>query len=100
MEYQDKYSPVDPEFIDEVVKSCGENKVGKIHFFDSEGELADASGEAMALIEENKAEYIVIDQCKIRLDKVITLFGKPGPSYEEYDRYANACLTCENLGQF
>lgn len=30
----------------------------------------------------------------IRIDRIITLFGKPGAAYDEYDAFANACLNC------
>ena len=30
----------------------------------------------------------------IRIDRIITLFGKPGAAYDEYDAFANACMDC------
>ena len=100
MEYQDKYLPVDPDFIDEAEKYCLEKKFGKIHYFSALQTIEDVKGTASDLLKESGSEYLVINEQKVRLDKIITLFGKPGPSYEAYDRFANACLTCEDLGQF
>ena len=31
---------------------------------------------------------------KVRVDRIITLYGKPGAAYDEYDAYANACMDC------
>ena len=100
MEYQDKYLPVDPDFIDVAKKYCIEKKSGKVHYFSPQQTIEDVKGTATAIFREKHVEYLEINELKIRLDKIITLFGKPGPSYEAYDRFANACLTCEDLGQF
>jgi len=32
---------------------------------------------------------------QVRLDCIITINGKPGPAFDEYDSYANACLSCQ-----
>jgi hypothetical protein len=32
---------------------------------------------------------------QVRLDRIITINGKPGPAFDEYDNYANACLSCQ-----
>ncbi|HEY1025902.1 MAG TPA: hypothetical protein VGE26_12100 [Sphingobacteriaceae bacterium] len=34
------------------------------------------------------------DNSRVRIDRIITLFGKPGAAYDEYDAYANGCLNC------
>ena len=31
---------------------------------------------------------------RLRIDRIITLFGKPGAAYDEYDSFANQCLSC------
>jgi hypothetical protein len=31
---------------------------------------------------------------QIRIDRIITLFGKVGAAYDEYDSFANQCLSC------
>jgi hypothetical protein len=33
-------------------------------------------------------------EMRIRVDRIITVFGKPGAAFDEYDAYANACLSC------
>lgn len=39
--------------------------------------------------------YITLDTgSAIRIDRIITLYGKPGAAFDEYDRFANECLSC------
>lgn len=78
-----------------------EKKQGKIHFFDQNGLLNTSEGTLLSIDKGNDGVFLSIESDQpVRLDKIITLIGKPGPAYEAYDRYANACLTCEDLGQF
>ncbi len=39
--------------------------------------------------------FITLDSgAQIRIDRIITLFGKPGAAFDEYDAFANQCLSC------
>jgi hypothetical protein len=38
---------------------------------------------------------ILSDDDYVRLDRIITINGKPGPAFDEYDNYANGCLSCK-----
>lgn len=99
--YQDGYLPVDPDFIDHCVSCVSGGRSGKIHYWNPENEVDDASGKLVSLEKSEKGFFLKLeDGSTVRLDKIITLFGRPGPGYEAYDRYANVCLTCEDLGQF
>lgn len=43
----------------------------------------------------SKGLFIVTDsEFQIRVDRIITVFGKPAAAYDEYDNYANQCLSC------
>jgi hypothetical protein len=43
-------------------------------------------------------EYLVFDSGdEVRIDRIITINGIPGPAYDEYDAFALACLNC-NVG--
>jgi hypothetical protein len=49
-------------------------------------EIKDIKGEGM---------FILLDSgTRIRIDRIITLFGKPGAAYDKYDAFANACMDC------
>ncbi len=99
--YKDSYLPVDPDFVEIVDKAIAANKKGKVHYFDTTGNVNTCEGLLTALTKQDKGTFLEIDKThRVRLDKIITLLGRPGPAYDTYDRYANACLACEDLGQF
>ena len=42
-----------------------------------------------------KGIFITLDTgSAIRIDRIITLYGKPGAAFDEYDAFANQCLSC------
>lgn len=87
--------------MESIEKWIAEKKQGKTHFFDQNGLLNTSEGTLLSIDKGNDGVFLSIEGDQpVRLDKIITLIGKPGPAYEAYDRYANACLTCEDLGQF
>lgn len=101
MTYNDNYSPIDPDFYDIIDRLKQEKRSGKIFFFNPENKLDEIVGEILLVLKTPDGEYLkTCEGTSARLDKVITIYGKPGPAYDEYDRYANACLTCEDIGQF
>ncbi len=101
MNYKDKYLPVDPDFIEYCDSQVTLKSSGKIHFFNDQHKVDDVKGQLSALNNTSKGYFLELENGdSVRLDKIITLMGKPGPGYAEYDSYANACLTCEDLGQF
>ncbi|MEP0366108.1 MAG: hypothetical protein ABJN36_17890 [Cyclobacteriaceae bacterium] len=102
LKYSDKYLPVDPDFEQNVYLNVEEAQNGKVHYFDYNGSIGLGEGRIESLEKLPEGYFISMSETDdlIRLDKIITLFGNPGPAYDEYDRYANACLTCEDLGQF
>lgn len=101
MSYEDEYLPIDPDFLEVIEAAKKNNKSGKVHFFNPKGEVDDANGHILNIIRNEYGQFIQLsDASNLRLDKIITLFGRPGPAYAQYDSYANACLTCEDLGQF
>ncbi len=101
MDYEDSYLPVDPDFMELIDSLIQRKSNGKIHYFNAKGELDDAYGEFLRVSKSQSGEHLVLSKDQyVRLDKIITVLGKPGPAYEEYDRYANACLNCSDEGQF
>ena len=89
------YSPVSWDYREVIQQEMDKKTTGKIFFFCPEGicedhgvviELVDLLGEGL---------FIVLDNGnKIRIDRIITLFGKPGAAYDEYDAYGNTCMEC------
>jgi transcriptional antiterminator Rof (Rho-off) len=91
MTYQ--YVPVSCEFYDEVAVFATEQKTGKIHYFKSleEKVLASAEGPVSDIVTEHKVEYLTTRRDKIRLDRVVSIFGRPGPAFEIYQSFGNSC---------
>ncbi|MCL4640631.1 MULTISPECIES: hypothetical protein [Olivibacter] len=92
----ESYLPVPWEYREVVEEEISKRSRGKIFFFDANNQVAEAKG-SVTRIEEKKSEgvFVVLDTgSEIRIDRIITLFGKIGAAYNEYDAYANACLDC------
>lgn len=90
------YSPVQYVYRELIEEEIAKHTQGKIFFFDSNNSVESFEGQIMELSEiENKGLFIVTNpQFQIRIDRIITVFGKPGAAYDEYDNYANQCLAC------
>lgn len=100
MNYNDKFLPFHPDFHELVLENISKDKIGKIHFFEPSMKVGLVEGKISKYTKKNSGYFLQVGSDLIRMDKIITLFGIPGPSYEDYDRYGNVCLTCEDLGQF
>lgn len=100
MKYVDSYLPVDLDFKDHLKKLISERRAGKVHYFDADSKVEDALGTIQATLGTESGEFLIVGDNHVRLDKIITVLGKPGPAYDAYARYANVCLTCEDLDQF
>lgn len=90
------YLPIswdDMEVINEAIQS---KKTGKIFFFGSDGQLEEAKGSVVEILEEkNKGVYAIMDSGgHVRVDRIITIFGKVGAAYEEYEAFGNVCMDC------
>lgn len=98
---RDSYLAIDPEVKEMIEKFCQQNETAKIHYFDTSGEVSDIIGSPEKIVTNEAGVFLIIkNDSKIRLDKIITYGGKPGPAYDQYDYFANVCLACEDLGQF
>lgn len=95
------YLPVDLDFIEDCENLVNSNLGIKVHYFGNKNSVELAAGIAQNVLKNREGIFLNLEnEQTVRLDKVITLNGKPGPAYDEYDRYANVCLTCEDLDQF
>lgn len=91
-----EYLPVQWVYREVIEEEIAKSAEGKIFYFDSEQNVCTEEGQIMKMEEvPGKGIYIRLDSgSTIRIDRIITLFGKPGAAYDEYDAYANACLAC------
>lgn len=89
------YLPVAWEYREVIAEAIEKRTEGKIFFFNQNNEVDEAAGRVMKLKEEKKGLFIHVDTgVKIRVDRIITLFGKVGAAYDEYNAYGNACMDC------
>jgi restriction endonuclease S subunit len=93
------YLPVDPDFYDIVDALIGKN--GTVNFFESGSEINDVKGDIVGTVKKKSADFLKVSgEQYVRLDKVITILGKPGPAYDRYNHYSNVCFSCFDEGQF
>lgn len=95
MKNYDSYMPVDPDFYE--VTEIFLKKNVKVFYFGKNDELEEAKGILTGVKKIQFAEFIDVENNElVRLDKIITINGKPGPAFDKYDAYANACLSCQS----
>jgi hypothetical protein len=91
------YTPVPYIFSESITQNISTGKSGKIFYFNPQDVFDCAEGKVVGLNETpGEGVFLTMDpEVRIRIDRVITLFGQPGPAYDEYDRFANACMECD-----
>jgi hypothetical protein len=95
-ENDNSYTPVAYEYR-EVIQELIEKKVsGKIFFWSFEQTIEEVVGQAVKLEElPGKGIFVRLDSgMEVRIDRIITIFGKPGAGFDAYDSFANQCLSC------
>lgn len=89
------YMPVEWVYREVIDEQIAAKTRGKVFFFNDKGEVDEVEGVVMRMDETDDGLFIVMDpESRVRVDRIITLFGKPGAAYDEYDAYANQCLSC------
>jgi len=90
------YTPVAYEYRETIQEQIAKNTFGKIFFWNSQQQVDEVVGRVAKLEEvAGKGMFIVLDSgAQVRIDRIITLFGKPGAAFDEYDAFANQCLAC------
>jgi hypothetical protein len=90
------YTPIDPDFYDRVKEIAEMNSVFRVFYFLPDQSLGEANGEYRRIEESVDGEFMFLKDAEpVRIDRIITVNGKPGPSYDEYIAYADACLSCK-----
>lgn len=90
------YTPVQYVYREIIEEEIGKKTQGKIFYFDNDNLVCSAEGVVLSMEEVNdQGIFITMDpRQRIRIDRIITLFGKPGAAYDEYEAYGNVCLDC------
>lgn len=92
---ENSYLPVPWEYKEVIAEAIDRKTAGKVFYF-SDQQVESAEGQILSMEEiAGRGVFIKITpDHSIRIDRIITLFGKPGAAYDEYDAFANACLNC------
>jgi hypothetical protein len=91
----DTFTPVAYDYYEiiEELRLKGTDSV--IHYFKADKVLESAYGRIDSVLKEKNGDYLLMSSKeKVRLDKIITIFGKPGPAFDLYDSYGNSCMDC------
>ncbi len=90
------YTPIDPDYFEIMEKEILRNKISKIFYFEEDKNLGEVKAKINRSFTVNNFEkFLEMSNGKrVRIDRIITINGIPGPAYDEYDRYALACLEC------
>lgn len=90
------YTPVPYEYRESIEEQIAKATTGKIFFWSPDNKVDEAVGRVVRMEEvSGSGIYAVLEPAaRVRIDRIITLFGKPGAAYDEYDAYANACMAC------
>lgn len=96
MATKNSYLPIDPDFFDRVKEVSKLNQTVDINFFNSKNKVDGTKDVVLGAFSSDGFEQFLKlkNHEPIRLDRVITLKGLPGPAFDEYDRFALECLTC------
>ncbi len=91
-----EYSPIDPDYYEIIEKEISKKGISVVNYFGSDNEIEDAKGNLKEVLFIKHYESFLVFETgeQVRLDRLITLNGIPGPAYDEYDGYALACLDC------
>lgn len=92
----ESYTPIPYDFRDVLEEQIAKRASGKIFFWSEDDKVDEQAGCVVALDDQGAAGIFArLDHGPlVRVDRIITLFGKPGPGYEAYDAFANQCLAC------
>lgn len=90
------FSVVPYSFRELIQEQLDKQTQGKIFFFDANDEVNSCEGRILKMEEVPGRGLMITMTNKLELpaDRIITLFGKPGAAFDEYDAYANQCLAC------
>jgi hypothetical protein len=90
------YSPVQYVFREIIDEQILEQAEGKVFFFDDDNKVDSWEGKLLRMneIPQQGIFIFMAPEKQIRIDRIITLFGKPGAAFDEYDSYGNQCLSC------
>ncbi|MCL7986837.1 hypothetical protein M8998_02665 [Sphingobacterium sp. lm-10] len=95
--YDLSYLPVASEYR-EIIEQLISNKAsGKIFYFDPKNRVEETTGQVMELIgDQGSGMFVTTDSgTLVRIDRIITIFGKLGAAYDEYNTFSFCGMGCD-----
>ena len=93
---KDSYLPVSCDFHDELLGLATKKERIKVYIFNEKGTLDEISGIIKDVYTKMGEEFLLIEsQSPIRLDKIVTYNGKPGPNYDRLEEMDHDCHECK-----
>lgn len=86
---------VDPIY-DEIFAREKEKDFSRVIYFGNGSDIEEVKGKITGNQKNDlNEEYMVFDSGEqVRIDRIISINGIPGPAFQEYDNYGMACLDC------
>jgi hypothetical protein len=96
MNNENTYTPVQYVYREVIEEEIQRGNRGKIFYYDDAGQVDSEEAKVTEMRDiPGQGMFILLDNDKqIRIDRILTLFGKPGAAYDAYDANANQCLDC------
>jgi len=90
------YLPVAWEYRESIQEAIDRKMDGKIFFFNPNNQVDEVQGRTLKIEADAKDGDFLLTSSgeRIRIDRIITLYGKVGAAYEEYNAFADACMDC------
>ena len=89
------FTPVAFEYYEILEEHQQKQTDAVIHYFKGEKEIESATGKILEILKQEDGDFILLSSDeKVRLDKIITIYGRPGPAFDLYDSYGNSCMDC------
>lgn len=90
------YLPVSCDFHDELLDLATRKTKVKITMFNTQETLDTQEGIIKNVFTKDKEEFLVIDEYPpVRLDRIVTCNGKPGPDFDRYESFGYLCHECK-----
>jgi hypothetical protein len=86
---------VDPVY-DEIFAREQKKDISRVIYFGKGVELEETKGKITGTFKNDlNEEYLCFDtEDEVRIDRIISINGIPGPAYDELNNYGLACLDC------
>lgn len=90
------YRPVEHEFYELIDELRNKGDEIKVFFFTDQLELKSLMGRIDLIVRDRQGERLKLSSGEpMRLDRIVSLNGIPGPLYEYYESFGHACIECK-----